>query len=379
MPANGLTLLQNHNCLMTLLCGIIGLPNAGKSTLFNALTGKNVPVENFPYTTTESNIAIVNIPDERLYKLSEMEQPYKTTPNTIEFIDIAGIASGAHSGEGLGNKFLDAVRHCEALIHVVRCFDDENVLHINNRIDPIKDKEEVDLELQFKDLEVVEKSIERNKKAMKGGDKAPLKTLELLEKIKTQLESGGFVRDMEFSDDETKILKSFSFLTSKKVLYVANVDEDGINGNQHTQRLSESAAEEKAEMLILNCRLESDIRQIEDEAERKEFMEMYGLKQPGVNRLIQSAFKLLDLITFFTVGKKEVRAWTTPKNSTAPQAAGVIHSDFERGFIRAEMIKYEDYINYGSEQACKDHAKFHVVGKDYIVQDGDLLHFLFNV
>jgi len=364
---------------MTLLCGIIGLPNAGKSTLFNALTGKGVPVENFPYTTTESNIAIVNIPDERLYKLSDMEKPHKTTPNTVEFIDIAGIASGAHSGEGLGNKFLDSVRHCEALIHVVRCFDDDNILHVNNRIDPVKDKEEVDIELQFKDLEVVEKSIERNKKNSKGGDKALLKNTELLERIKLQLEAGGFIRDLEFNDEEFKTLKSFSFLTSKKVLYVANVDEAGINGNHHTQKLQEAIQSENADLLILNCSLESDIREIEEENERLEYMQMYGLTEPGVNRLIHSAFKLLDLITFFTVGKKEVRAWTTPKNSTAPQAAGVIHSDFERGFIRAEMIKYEDYIKYGSEQACKDHAKFHVVGKDYIVQDGDQLHFLFNV
>lgn len=374
-----LPLHQNKNRFMTLLCGIIGLPNAGKSTLFNALTGKGVPVENFPYTTTESNIAIVNIPDERLYKLSDMEKPHKTTPNTVEFIDIAGIASGAHSGEGLGNKFLDSVRHCEALIHVVRCFDDDNILHVNNRIDPVKDKEEVDIELQFKDLEVVEKSIERNKKNSKGGDKALLKNTELLERIKLQLEAGGFIRDLEFNDEEFKTLKSFSFLTSKKVLYVANVDEAGINGNHHTQKLQEAIQSENADLLILNCSLESDIREIEEENERLEYMQMYGLTEPGVNRLIHSAFKLLDLITFFTVGKKEVRAWTTPKNSTAPQAAGVIHSDFERGFIRAEMIKYEDYIKYGSEQACKDHAKFHVVGKDYIVQDGDQLHFLFNV
>lgn len=364
---------------MTLLCGIIGLPNAGKSTLFNALTGKGVPVENFPYTTTESNIAIVNIPDERLYKLSDIEKPHKTTPNTIEFIDIAGIASGAHSGEGLGNKFLDSVRHCEALIHVIRCFDDENVLHVHNRIDPVKDKEEVDLELQFKDLEVVEKAIERNKKASKGGDKTLMKNTELLENIKNHLEKGGFIRDMKFTDEENKALKSFSFLTAKKILYVANVDEAGISGNKYSEALRQAIAPERSELLILNTNLESDIREIQEEVERREFMEMYGISEPGVNKLIRSAFRLLDLITFFTVGKKEVRAWTTPKSSTAPQAAGVIHSDFERGFIRAEMIKYEDYVKYGSEQACKDNARFHVVGKDYMVQDGDLLHFLFNV
>ena len=364
---------------MTLLCGIIGLPNAGKSTLFNALTAKGVPVENFPYTTTESNIAIVNIPDERLYKLSEMENPQKTIPNNIEFIDIAGIASGAHSGEGLGNKFLDAIRNCEALIHVIRCYDNDNVLHINNRIDPVKDKEEVDIELQFKDLEVVEKSIERNKKASKGGDKNILKIIELLERIKEHLEAGGFVRDMDFTHEESKSLKSYSFLTAKKILYLANVNEEGMNENDYTRQLSEAIADEKAEMLLLNCQLEADIREIEDEQERAQYMQMYGLAEAGVKRVIHSSFKLLGLLTFFTIGKKECRAWTTPQNSTAPQAAGVIHSDFERGFIRAEMIKYTDYIKYGSEQACKDNAKFHVVGKDYVVQDGDLLHFLFNV
>jgi GTP-binding protein YchF len=364
---------------MSLRTGIIGLPNAGKSSLFKALTGQEIAIENFPYTTTESNIGMVNVPDKRLDKLSEMEQPHKTTPNTVEFIDIAGLAKGASQGEGLGNQFLDSIRYCEALIHIVRCFEDDNVVHINNSVDPIRDKEEVDIELQFKDLEVVEKSIERNKKAAKGGDKKTLFIIELLEKIKSHLENGGYVRDLNFNNEENKILKSYSFLTSKKILYVANVGDDSLEGNKYTEALAENIKEEEAEMLILNAKLESEIAEIEEAEEKAELMEMYDLKEPGVNRLIRSAYKLLDLITFFTVGKKEVRAWSTPKNSTAPQAAGVIHSDFERGFIRAEMIKYTDYVELGTEQACKDAAKFHVVGKDYVVQDGDQLHFLFNV
>lgn len=364
---------------MVLPCGIIGLPNVGKSSLFKALTGKEVAIENFPYTTTESNIGIVNVPDARLYKLSEMEDPYKTTPNTVEFIDIAGLAAGASHGEGLGNKFLDSIRHSEAIIHVIRCFDDDNVVSVHDKIDPIRDKEEADLELQFKDLETVENSLDRNKKAAKSGDKKFIHLVELLEKIKVHLENGGFVRDMQLSPEDQKAIKSYSFLTSKKILYVANVNDSNIEGNKYVSELRDSLKDEDAELLALNIKLEAEISEIEDEEERKEYMLMYELEEPGVNKLIRSAYKLLNLITFFTVGKKEVRAWATPVNSTAPQAAGVIHSDFERGFIRAEMIKYEDYVKYGSEQACKDAAKFHVVGKDYIVQDGDQLHFLFNV
>ncbi|MBL6962650.1 MAG: redox-regulated ATPase YchF [Bacteroidetes bacterium] len=364
---------------MVLPCGIVGLPNAGKSSLFKALTGHDIAIENFPYTTTESNFGVVNVPDHRLNKLSEMENPQKTIPNTVEFIDIAGLAKGASQGEGLGNSFLDSIRHSEAIIHVIRCFDNDHIVHINTTVDPVRDKEELDFELQLKDLETVAKSIERNKKAVKSGDKKIVQLLQLLEQVKKQLDEGGFVRQMNLTTEEWKMLRSFSFLTGKKILYAANVDDAGMKGNKHVDALKAVIGNENSELVILNARLESEIAEIEDPDERIEFMQMFDLREPGVNVLIHAAYHLLDLITFFTIGKNEVRAWATPKGSTAPQSAGVIHSDFERGFIRAEMIKYEDYVKYGSEQACKDHAKFHVVGKDYVVQDGDQLHFLFNV
>ncbi|MEA3494994.1 MAG: redox-regulated ATPase YchF [Bacteroidota bacterium] len=364
---------------MGLKSGIVGLPNSGKSSLFKALTSIDVNIENFPYTTTESNIGIVNVPDKRLYKLSEIEKPQKTIPNTVDFIDIAGLAKGASTGEGIGNKFLDQIRHCDSLIHIIRCFDNDSIIHVNNKVDPLSDKEEVDLELQFKDLESVEKFITKNQKVAKSGNKEAKFMLDLLLEIKKQLEDGGFVRDMSFNKEELKAIKGFSFLTNKRTLYVANVGDSDINtGNKYVEQLRESIAKENSELIFLNAKLEAEIQSLEEE-EKQEFMEMYELAEPGVNKLINSAYKLLGLITYFTVGPKEVRAWSTLENSTAPQAAGVIHSDFEKGFIRAEMIKYDDFINLGSEQACKDAAKFQVVGKNYIVQDGDLLHFLFNV
>lgn len=365
---------------MSLRCGIVGLPNVGKSTLFKALTGIEVSIENFPYTTTESNLGIVQVPDERLFSLAEIENPQKITPNTVEFIDIAGLAKGASQGEGLGNKFLDAIRHCEALIHIIRCFDDENVVHINNSIDPIRDKEEVEFELQLKDLETVEKSILKAEKGAKSNDKNAKKLLELLLRIKVHLESGKAVRELSFTDEEFKWIKSFSFLTNKKILFIANVgDNDVIAGNKYTEQLNEVINEENSELLILSAKLEAEIIEIEEDDERLDFLKMYDLEEPVANRLIKSAYLLLDLITFFTIGPKEVRAWPLRRGLKAPQAAGVIHTDFERGFIRAEMIKYQDFIDLGSEQACKDKAKLSVVGKEYIAEDGDLLHFRFNV
>ena len=365
---------------MSLRCGIVGLPNSGKSTLFNALTGNNVATENFPYTTTESNIGSVHVPDERLYAIADIVQPKKTIPNTFEIIDIAGLAKGASEGEGLGNQFLDSIRHSDAIIHVIRCFDDENIVHINKSTDPVRDMHEVDLELQFKDYETIEKVYDKTEKIAKAGDKDAKWLMPLFDKIKNHLEKGQAIRTLNFTPEEQKAIRGYSFLTAKKVLYVANVkEEDVITGNSHVDKLKEELHSENTEALILSARLEYEISELDNDEEKTEYMSMYGLEIPIANRLIKSAYKLLDLITYFTAGPKEVRAWPLRRGARAPESAGVIHSDFERGFIRAEMIKHTDFLELKSEQACKDAAKFHVVGKDYVVQDGDMMHFRFNV
>lgn len=364
---------------MSVRCGIVGLPNAGKSTLFNSLTNANVPTENFPYTTTESKIGTVEVPDPRLDKLTEIEKPQKTIPNVIEVIDIAGIAHGASTGEGLGNQFLDAIRNVDAIIHIIRCFDDDNVLHINNKIDPCKDKDEVETELQFKDYETIEKILLKAEKAARSGDKELQKLAEVLVRIKAELEKGISIRDHQLSEGDHRLIKGYSFLTNKRTLYVANVNDDTESCMKYVDSLKEMIKNETAELLVLNAKLESDIAEIDSITEKKEFMEMFGLDEPGINRLARASYKLLDLVAFFTVGPKEVRAWPVKINTKAPQAAGVIHSDIERGFIRGELMKYDDYIKYGSEHACKDAAKFYVVGKEHIIEDGDILHFRFNV
>jgi ribosome-binding ATPase len=365
---------------MSLKCGIVGLPNSGKSTLFNALTGNRTPTENFPYTTKESLIGSVTIPDKRLYAISDIVQPKKIIPNSFEIIDIAGLAKGASEGEGLGNRFLDSIRHSDAIIHVVRCFDDENIVHVNNAVDPVKDIREVDLELQFKDYETIEKVYSKTEKISQAGDKNARLLMPLFDRIKEQLEKEKAIRDMSFTPEEQKAIKGYSFLTSKKVLYVANVKENDIAvENNHVVALKKEIQDHNSELLILSAKLESEISELESREEKEEYLHMYGLETPAINRLITSAYKLLDMITFFTAGPKEVRAWSIRKGIKAPEAAGTIHSDFERGFIRAEMIKHEDFLKLKSEQACKDAAKFHVVGKDYVVEDGDMMHFRFNV
>jgi GTP-binding protein YchF len=308
-----------------------------------------------------------------------MEKTQKTIPNYIEVIDIAGLASGASTGEGLGNQFLDAIRNADAIIHIIRCFEDENIIHIHNRIDPVKDKEEVETELQFKDFENVEKILHKVEKAVRNGDKEFIRLNEVLHRIKLHLGEGKSIRTLPMTEDEQRLIRGYNLLTSKQTLYIANINEDFSSCEAHINALKASIETEASELLIINAKLESDIAEIEDQTEKEEYIQMFGLEEPGINRLARAAYSLLNLITFFTVGPKEVRAWPVKLQSKAPQAAGVIHSDFEKGFIRAEMMKYEDYVQYGSEQACKDHAKFHVVGKEYIVEDGDILHIRFNI
>jgi len=365
---------------MALKCGIVGLPNVGKSTLFNCLSNAKAQSANFPFCTIEPNVGTITVPDQRLNQLSDLVKPEKVIPTTIEIVDIAGLVKGASKGEGLGNKFLGNIRETDAIIHVLRCFVDENVTHVDGSIDPVRDKEIIDIELQLKDLETVEKRMDSVGRAAKSGDKGAQKQLALLGRYKEALESGKSARTVIPDEMDLPFAKELQLLTNKPILYVCNVDENSVvGGNQFVDRVREAVKEENAEILIIGAAIEADIAELETYEERKEFLEDLGLDEPGVSKLIKAAYELLNLRTYFTAGEKEVRAWTIRKGYTAPQAAGVIHTDFEKGFIRAEVIKYDDYISLGSESAVKDAGKMGIEGKEYIVEDGDVMHFRFNV
>jgi GTP-binding protein YchF len=361
--------------------GIVGLPNVGKSTLFNCLSNAKAQSANFPFCTIEPNIGVVNVPDERLEKLESLVNPERVMPATVEIVDIAGLVKGASKGEGLGNKFLANIRETDAIIHVLRCFDNDNIIHVDASIDPIRDKETIDMELQLKDLETVEKKLDKVKKASRTGDKAALKELDILSKVKDNLEAAVSVRAIDFTEKEREeFITPLQLLTDKPVLYVCNVDEaSAVNGNDYVNKVLEAVKDENAEVLVLAVATEADIMELEEYEERQMFLEDLGLEEPGVSKLIRSAYKLLNLQTYFTAGEKEVRAWTIHIGDSAPQAAGVIHTDFEKGFIRAEVIKYNDFVTLGSELKVKEAGKLSVEGKEYIVQDGDMMNFRFNV
>ena len=361
--------------------GIVGLPNVGKSTLFNCLSNAKAQSANFPFCTIEPNIGVVNVPDSRLQKLEELVHPERVLPATVDIVDIAGLVKGASKGEGLGNKFLGNIRETDAILHVLRCFENDNIVHVDVTIDPIRDKETIDMELQLRDLESVEKRMDRVGRAAKTGDKEAQKELVVLNKLKSGLEAGISVRAITLSEDERKEhVNHLQLITDKPVMYVCNVDEaSAVNGNEYVEQVMKAVAHENAEVIFLAVATEADINELDDYEERQLFLDDLGLDEPGSSKLIRGAYRLLNLQTYFTAGEKEVRAWTIPVGSTAPQAAGVIHTDFEKGFIRAEVIKYDDYVSYGSEAKVKEAGKMGIEGKDYIVQDGDVMHFRFNV
>ena len=362
---------------MGLKCGIVGLPNVGKSTLFNALANNKAEAANYPFCTIEPNIGVITVPDPRLDKLNELVKPQKLVPTTIEFLDIAGLVKGASKGEGLGNQFLANIRETDAIVHVIRCFTDDNIVHVDGKIDPVADKQIIDTELQLKDLETIEKRILRVEKIAKSGDKHAKGEMDVLTQYKEHLSKGLNARDAEI---DKGTVRDLYLLTEKPVIYVANIDEASVReGNSHVEALKKSVADEKAEVVSLCASVESQIAEFEGGEDKELFLEEYGLKEPGLGRLIRASYHLLDLITYFTAGEKEVKAWTIKKGWKAPKAAGVIHSDFERGFIKAEVIKYDDYLKYGSELACRDAGKLSIEGKEYIVGDGDIVHFRFNV
>ena len=361
--------------------GIVGLPNVGKSTLFNCLSNAKAQSANFPFCTIEPNIGVVNVPDARLQKLEEFVNPERVLPATVEIVDIAGLVKGASKGEGLGNQFLGNIRETDAILHVLRCFDDDNIVHVDESVDPIRDKETIDMELQLKDLETVDKKLEKVKRAARTGNKEAQKEEAVLVAVKTGLESGVSVRAIEISeDDREEFIIPLQFITDKPVMYVCNVDENSaVSGNDYVEKVKAAVANENVEVVVLAVGTEADITELETYEERQMFLEDLGLSEPGSAKLIRGAYKLLNLETYFTAGVKEVRAWTIPVGATAPQAAGVIHTDFEKGFIRAEVIAYNDYVTFGSEAKVKEAGKMRVEGKEYIVKDGDVMHFRFNV
>jgi len=361
-------------------CGIVGLPNVGKSTLFNCLSNAKAQAANFPFCTIEPNVGTVNVPDSRLEVLESLVNPERVLPATVEIVDIAGLVKGASRGEGLGNQFLGNIRECNAILHVVRCFDNPNVVHVDGTVNPLRDKETIDFELQLKDLDTLEKRVDKARKAAKSGGREALREVDMAERIKKHLEQGKNVRGFDRTEEEQVWIDEYQLLTEKPVLYVCNVDEAAAaSGNDYVQQVRAMAATEKAGVMFLAAAVEADIAELESYDERNLFLTDLGLEEPGVNKVIRAAYSLLDLQTYFTAGVKEVRAWTVPVGATAPQAAGVIHTDFEKGFIRAEVISYSDYVQYKSEAAAKEVGRMRVEGKEYVVQDGDVMHFRFNV
>ena len=366
---------------MSLQCGIVGLPNVGKSTLFNAVSSAKAQSANFPFCTIEPNVGTITVPDVRMNKLADLVNPQNLVPTTIEIVDIAGLVKGASKGDGLGNQFLGNIRSTHAILHVLRCFDDDNIIHVDGSVDPVRDKEIIDTELQLKDLETLENKISRiSKVARTGGDKDAARMLEVYEAFRNHLMQGKNARSLEMDKEKRRLIHDMQLLTDKPVLYVCNVDPESVNsGNAYVDRVRELIKDEQAGLLMISAAIEAEIAELESFEDRQMFLSEMGLEQSGVEKLIHGAYELLNYITYFTVGVKEVRAWTITKGTKAPQAAGVIHTDFEKGFIRAEVIAYKDFIELGSEAACRDTGKLRVEGKEYTVADGDCMHFRFNV